>query len=310
MSDEHGAPVGSIRRLAPGAIGRGGVDDAQSARLSRRLLIDAIRHLAPFRESLTVIGADAVFARAQKGIPDLMMQSTRDADLVVDPAFVTPSPAIVTLMEEAGLVAVSPDRPGIYGYLSEAGLPQTGRTTIDLLVPEAYAGAGRRAARLPGQRNAATRAEGIELALYDRSVLSLSPLPGDPNQEPVEIMVAGHAALLVAKAFKVRDRVGEHVNRPHRLRAKDSVDVGLLMLTCNPEEAAATMHQICSVRPEITTMGAEAADVIVREYLRDESGLLRLPMLRGTEQLVGPDSSGRIDRWLRAFDDASRPWRG
>lgn len=106
--------------------------------------------------------------------------------------------------------------------MSEAGLSQAGRTTIDLLVPEAYAGAGRRAARIPGQRNAATRAEGIELALYDRAEMSLSPLPGDPDRRPVDIMVAGHAALLVAKAFTVRDRIKDHASRPHRLRAKDS----------------------------------------------------------------------------------------
>lgn len=70
------------------------------------------------------------------------------------------------------------------------------------------------------------------------------------------------------------------------------------------------MQRVCSEHSEIAGLGAEAANLIVGEYLRDESGLLRLPMLRGTEQLVGPESSGRVDVWLRAFDQASGPWRG
>lgn len=310
MSPEQKRRKGSISRVAPGrpAVGNQ-VADAQSARLSRRLLLEAIGVLEPFRESLTVIGAHAVFARVQDTLPDLAMQATSDADLAVNPAFVTSQPTILSLMEGAGLAVVSPDRPGIYGYQSESGLPQSSRTTIDLLVPEAYAGAGRRGARIAGQRNAATRAEGIELAIYDRSSMRLSPLPGDRDLEPVEVMVAGHAALLVAKAFKIRDRVRAYASRPHRLRQKDSVDIGLLMLTCDPAEAAATMAGVCSTHPETAEIAAEAAELIVAECLRDESGLVRLPMVRGVEQLLGPESARPLDSWLQVFDEASRPWR-
>ncbi|SEB55906.1 hypothetical protein SAMN04489806_1102 [Paramicrobacterium humi] len=302
-------PRGSIRRAPAGGFVQDLADDAESARLSRRLLIDTIRHLEPFRESLTVIGAHAVFARVQSAIPEMEMQSTKDADLAVNPEFVASEPAIRDLMAAAGLEPAHPDRPGIYGYTSESGTRQVERTTIDLIVPEAYAGAGRRAARIAGQKNAATKAEGIELALYDRSPMGLLPLPGDPDQESTEIMVAGHAALLVAKAYKIRDRIKQYDDRPYRLRAKDSTDVGLLMLTSDPFDVAETMHRICAERTELGGMGKVAANVIVSEYLRDESGLVRLPMLRRLEQLAGQDASTKVNSWLQDFDDASSGWR-
>lgn len=303
-------PRPGLQRAAVGDFARGHVADADSARLSRRLLIDTIRHLEPFRESLTVIGAHAVFARVQDVLPDMVMPSTKDADLAVNPEFVAPQPVILELLAAAGLEPASPDRPGIYGYANESARPQWDRTTIDLLVPAAYAGAGRRAARITGQKNAATKAEGIELALHDRSAMVLTPLPGDPDRDPVEVMVAGHAALLVAKAYKVRDRVADYDNRPYRLRAKDSVDVGLLMLASDPEDAAETMRRVCVERPEISGMAAEAARVIVSQYLHDASGIVRVDLLEGVQQLVGADVAERIDSWLRRFDDASRHWRG
>jgi hypothetical protein len=308
MTDRDGVlePRGGIQRADAGP--RRHVDDVDSARLSRRLLIDTIRQLEPFHESLTVVGAHAVFARVESVLPEMVMPSTKDADLAVNPAFVASEPTILSLLAEAGLEPASADRPGIYGYASESGRPQGDRTTIDLIVPAAYAGAGRRAARIPGQRNATTRAEGIELALYDRSSMMLHPLPGDPDQEPVEAMVAGHAALLVAKVYKIRDRVRDFGSRPYRLRPKDSVDVGLLMLASDPIEVAETMRRICAERPEIAGLAAETARVIESQYLHDESGVVRADLLDGVEQLVGTDVTARIDAWLAGFAGAARGW--
>jgi hypothetical protein len=204
-------------------------------------------------------------------------------------------------MAEAGLEPVSTDRPGIYGYRHDVGIHQIDRTTIDLIVPEAYAGAGRRAARITGQKNAATKARGIELALYDRSLMTLRPLPGDPDQESIEVMVAGSSALLVAKAYKVRDRIRDYDSRPHRLRAKDSVDIGLLMLASDPTKVAATMHQICLEHPELAGMDAVAAEVIVSEYLHDQSKLVRHQMLDGIARRIGPSATDAIDTWLHSF---------
>lgn len=298
-----------IQRAPAGAFARGHVDDTERALISRRLLIDTIRHLEPFKESLTVIGAHGVFARVQDVIPEMVMPSTNDADLAVNPAFVAPQPVIITLMAEAGLEPANPDRPGIYGYKSEAGTNQVERTTIDLIVPEAYAGAGRRAARITGQKNAASKAEGIELALHDRSPMTISTLPGDPDPQSVEIMVAGPAALLVAKAYKVRDRIKQYNDRPHRLRQKDSVDMGLLMIASDPTKVAETMQRIGTEHPEVAELGAIAADTIVSEYLTDASGIVREDLLEGVSQIIGADATGRINTWLYEFDDASQMWR-
>lgn len=100
-----------VQRAPIGAFARGNVDDAESARFSRRLLVDTIRHLEPFQESLTVIGAHAVFARVHEVMLEMVMQSTKDADLAVNPAFIAPEPAIRGLMSEAGLEPAHPDRP-------------------------------------------------------------------------------------------------------------------------------------------------------------------------------------------------------
>lgn len=309
MSDKKPLRAEPIRRASTGVFEHGHTDETDRARLSRRLLVDTIRHLEPFAQSLTVIGAHAVFARVDRVIPDMVMPSTNDADLAVNPAFVASKPAILAMMAEVGLEPAHPDRPGIYGYQKETGVSQTERTTIDLIVPEAYAGAGRRAARITGQKNAATKAEGIELALYDRSMMAIATLPGDPNQESVEVMVAGHAALLVAKAYKIRDRIKQYNDRPHRLRAKDSIDVGLLMLSSDPAEVANTMHRVCEEYSELTGMDSVAAGMIVAEYFDDESGLVRDDLLDGLQQLIGTPAAPRIDAWLNEFEAASKPWR-
>src|SRR5262245_64306124 len=78
---------------------------------------------------------------------------------------------------------------------------------IDLMVPEALGGTGRRGARLGVHGNdVARKAKGLEAALVDRSLRTLKSL--DPeDQREIEIAVAGPAALLVAKLHKITERV-------------------------------------------------------------------------------------------------------
>jgi hypothetical protein len=94
---------------------------------------------------------------------------------------------------------------------------------VDLLVPEAVAGAGRRAARLGdhGDRSG-RRARGLEGALVNNDVQTLRAFAaGDPRA--YEIRVAGPSALLVAKLHKIADRNQEAQAR--RLADKDGLDV-------------------------------------------------------------------------------------
>jgi hypothetical protein len=168
------------------------------------MLVDTLRALADFDEAITVVGAHAVHVWVQGAWGPIDMQATRDADLAVNPVFVAPDPKLLDLMEHIGTVPALPDRPGVYGYQAESGLPLAQRTTIDLIVPEAFAGPGRRAARIAGQQHSASRAVGLELAVWDRHSHTLTTFD-EPGDE-IEAWIAGPAALLVAKAHKVHER--------------------------------------------------------------------------------------------------------
>ena len=101
---------------------------------------------------------------------------------------------------------------------------------IDLIVPEGVAPpGGRRGARLgPHGNRAARRAVGLEAALVDHSPMTVTALePSDTRQFEVE--VAGVAAMFVAKAHKIHDRLES--NRPGRAEDKDAADVYRLMQT-------------------------------------------------------------------------------
>ncbi|MDR1184436.1 MAG: hypothetical protein LBK67_06525, partial [Coriobacteriales bacterium] len=195
---------------------------------SRRLLIEAIRALGDFKKAITVIGAHAVHAWVEDAWGRIEMEATRDSDISIHPTFVTEDPKIVDVLRGIGVVPAHKDRPGIYGLVAEGNLPWKARTTIDLLVPEAYAGAGRRAARIPGQWNSVSRAKGLELTIWDRHLLVLETV--DEPKEVIETNIAGPAALLVAKAHKVHERLEQVTRYPERLRPKDSGDIALLMM--------------------------------------------------------------------------------
>lgn len=271
---------------------------------SRRLLIETVAELQPFHESLTVIGSHAVYARAEGLFEGYIFESTADADLAVDPAFVGPDPRIIDLMQSAGLERAHPDRPGIYGYAGEAHIPQLTRTTIDLLVPEIFAGRGRRSASITGQRNAATRASGIELALFDRSEMILDTLPIDPNPLRASVHVAGHAALLTAKAHKLMDRLADFERRPHRLRPKDSVDVGLLMLSSQPDEVADTLSRARTEHPAVADLIDTAISFLIEQFSPASPAPLRPELLSGLST-VSHDLEPALDAWLEAFAAAT-----
>jgi hypothetical protein len=114
---------------------------------------------------------------------------------------------------------------------------------IDLIVPEgASTGEGRRGARIPPHgKRAARRAVGLEAALVDRSPMTVVALDS-ADQRQVTVEVAGVAALLVAKAYKIRDRLD--TGRPDRLSDKDAADVYRIMQTNRPASVAETMRAL------------------------------------------------------------------
>lgn len=132
--------------------------------------------------------------------------------------------------------------PGIWHKTAEiAG--QEVVVPVDLIVPEAVAtGGGRRSARLgPHGKHTARRAPGLEATLVDHAPRTIAALEPDDDRAFVA-QVAGPAALLVAKAHKIHDRLG--ASRADRLVDKDAADVFRLMQTTAPQEVGATLGEL------------------------------------------------------------------
>jgi hypothetical protein len=187
--------------------------------VARTVLLDALEALNEQRDAVILVGAQAIYLHT--GDADIAVPAfTTDGDLVIEPSRLKDEPRLVEAMERAQF---APGRqPGSWVATREVDSVLT-TIPIDLLVPEAVAGGGRRAARLGnhGDRTG-RRARGLEGALVDYDFHTLRGLaPDDPRA--CDIRVAGPSALLVAKAHKVSDRNQEP--QAKRLGDKDGLDV-------------------------------------------------------------------------------------
>lgn len=128
---------------------------------TRAALLDAVEALGEHRDSVVVIGAQAIYLRTG-GVPVALAESTKDADLALDPRDLSEDPRVEEAMEAAGffLDRVS-GQPG--AWRNADGIP------VDLMVPEALAGPGSKSARgariPPHDRRATRRARGLEAAV-------------------------------------------------------------------------------------------------------------------------------------------------
>ncbi|MGH2987944.1 MAG: hypothetical protein ACRDLO_14835 [Solirubrobacterales bacterium] len=203
---------------------------------ARRVLLDALTALAPHGAAFVVAGAQAIYLHT--GDADLAVAPfTTDADLVLDPALLGEEPELEPAMTAAGFHLSLVDdhvEPGIWVAPAKIDGVEV-LVPVDLIVPEGAAtGGGRRGARLgPHGKRAARRAVGLEAALVDRSTMTISAL--DPaDDRSVQAEVAGPAALLVAKAHKLHDRLES--GKTDRLDDKDAGDCVRLMQTTSADE--------------------------------------------------------------------------
>lgn len=196
---------------------------------ARRVLLDALDALTAHLDALVLVGAQAIYLHTGEG--DLAVAPyTTDADIAVDPGLLTSEPALEETMLAAGFVLGT--QPGVWFG--------TGAVEIDLLVPEAVGGEGRRGARLGthGSR-AARKARGLEAALVDNTPMEIRALEGRDDRR-FELAVAGPAALLVAKLHKLAERQGA----VDRLQDKDALDVLRLLRETETEALATTMREL------------------------------------------------------------------
>jgi hypothetical protein len=183
--------------------------------LARRVLLDALETLGTHREAIVLVGAQALYLYLHTGHVEFAVAPyTTDADLAVNPETLADAPLLAAVMERGGFTADI--EPGTWWKNS---------VQVDLMVPEALAGSGRRGARLGVHGNKVTRkARGLEAALVDYQPMKISALAND-DPRSFEIAVASPAALLVAKVHKIQDRIAA----PNRLTDKDALDVYRLL---------------------------------------------------------------------------------
>jgi hypothetical protein len=170
-----------------------------------------------------LVGAQAIYqytGPAKVSVAEL----TTDTDLVLDPAALSESPEIQAAMQSRGFTR-DPQQLGVWWSHQD-------RIEVDLMVPAAVAGPGRRAARLPGHGEmAARRAEGLEAALVDKQLRTITALDSTDDRS-FQVLVAGPTALLIAKLYKVWERR----DKPSRLDTKDASDVYRLLQAVPTDE--------------------------------------------------------------------------
>jgi len=191
---------------------------------SRSTLLDALEALSVHRDAIVLVGAQAIYLyTGHADVP--IATSTKDSDLVIDPAMIADDPLLEDAMSVAGFHRNLLGGPG--EWLDDNGIP------VDLLVPETLVGTeGRRGARMPPHsRSAARKVLGLEAAVVDHREMDVASLrAGDTRSYRVK--VAGPAALVVAKLHKL----GERRDTPHRLVDKDAHDHYRLVRTVETAE--------------------------------------------------------------------------
>jgi hypothetical protein len=207
---------------------------------ARRVLLDALDALNEHRGAVVVAGAQAIYLRAGAAVLPIA-DLTTDADLALDPALLSPAPDLEAMLKEGGFEHVE------QGGALEPGSWQTSATLrgkavkipLDLIVPTGAAEGGRRSAELgPHGKRAARRSAGLEAALIDNDLMQITALdPADGRS--TEARVAGLPALLIAKAYKIFDRVEAGVE--DRTYDKDASDVVRIMQSLAPAPMAAAL---------------------------------------------------------------------
>jgi hypothetical protein len=241
---------------------------------ARSALLDALEALAEHRDAIVIVGAQAIYLHT--GSVDVALaEATKDSGLAVDPTSLSDEPLVEEAMIAAGfyLDPIS-NQPG--AWMNSAGVP------VDLMVPEALAGAGGKGARAgripPHARSSTRRARGLEAAVVDHQPMRVDSLnPSDLRT--FEANVAGPAALLVAKLHKL----GERQITEDRLVDKDAHDIYRVF------------------RAIQTTVLASGFQVLLENDISGDAtdeALSYLASLFGTEESLGAVMAGRAEEGI------------
>jgi hypothetical protein len=245
---------------------------------ARRVLLDALEALEDHLDSLVLVGAQAVYLRAGQSTAIADAPYTTDGDLSIDPRSLADQPLLAERLDAAGFHPArerEKSRVGTWEKVvlaaSVPDLAEDAVVGVDLLVPEAVSGAGRRGARLGVHgKDVAAKSPGLEAALVDHTLELVTALDGHDPRE-FQVRVAGPAALLVAKVHKVADRVADaERGRVDRLRGgKDLLDILRLYETQNLDEFAASLRRCLADETAANATGTAIEHL--RSFARDDS---------------------------------------
>lgn len=244
---------------------------------ARTALLDALAALEEHRDSVILVGAQAVYLHAGQ-VSFAIAEATKDSDLAIDARTLGDNPRIEEAMTDAGF-ALNPtsNQPG--AWVSTRGIP------VDLMVPEHVAGPrGRRAAKIPPHgKQVARRAIGLEAALVDYAPMVVKSLADDGRSAIVN--VAGPAALLVAKLHKLGERTGQ----PSRLNDKDAHDSYRLLVAITTFDLAAAIRRLLG--PDISRdVTLAALDCLDELFARGPESLGSVMAGRAEEGVGRPDT--------------------
>lgn len=247
---------------------------SDAVNLARTALLDALEALHDHLDALIVVGAQAVYLHTGAAKVALA-EYTTDGDLAIDPDLLGTDPLIEDAMTAAGFTR-DPRDDAVGSWLSTAGVP------VDLMVPDAVAGAGRRSVAVPPHGSMSMRrSRGLEAALIDKSKITIGAI--EPSYDPrgFTVSVAGPTALLIAKLHKINDRIGN----PSRLDNKDAHDIYRLLVAVPTETLAATFRTLV-VAPLGGAVSREAIELLQTLFAEgpDAAGSL---MAGAAEEVVG-----------------------
>jgi hypothetical protein len=230
--------------------------------LARKVLLDALEALGDQRNAVVLVGAQAIYLHT--GDADLAVAPyTTDGDVAIDPSRLKDNPKLAEALRGAGFSA---DTQHVGTWIMSR--PLEGRPVdvrIDLMVPEAVGGPGRRGARLgPHGNKAARKARGLEATLVDRQKTRIEALD-DEDSRSFDVAVAGPAALLVAKLHKIAERV----DTLSRGEDKDALDVLRLLRATSTEGMANDIHTL--LNEQISAGVSEEALTFLRDLFSEPS---------------------------------------
>jgi hypothetical protein len=250
--------------------------------VAREVLLDALEALGEHRQSIVLVGAQAIYLRT--GEADLAVAPyTTDGDLGIDPANLKEIPPLEKALGDADFFPESDSSVGIW-KTSRTLAGDEIEVQVDLLVPRSVSpGKGRRDARLPGHaRRTARIVNGLEGTFVDHDEMDIVALR-ESDDRSLRVRVAGAAGLLVAKAFKIYERKDQE----DRLRDKDALDVLRVLRGTDPDELVERAQRILSdeVSAEVATEGMAYLDELFRQPTSLGSGMAA----RAVGDLQDPD---------------------